>query len=170
MPRQAAPDAPFRIGLGHDRHPFGPGEPLQLGGVTIAGAPRLHGHSDGDVVLHAVADAILGAVAAGDLGGLAPADERTPRGVASSTLLDRALARAADAGWRPDGVDLTITGARPRLGAHLDAMRVRIAGLASVPPDRVSVKASTGNLQGAEGEGRAIAAEAIATLARIERP
>jgi len=161
-----APEAPVRTGLGHDRHPFGPGEPLQLGGLSIAGAPRLHGHSDGDVVLHAVADAILGAVGAGDLGRLAPADERTPRGVASATLLELAIARAAEAGWRPAGVDVTIVGARPRLGAHLEAMRARLAELVALPADRVSVKASTGNLQGVEGEGRAIAAEAVATLVR----
>jgi 2-C-methyl-D-erythritol 2,4-cyclodiphosphate synthase len=166
----APPEAPVRTGLGHDRHPFGPGEPLQLGGISIAGAPRLHGHSDGDVALHAIADAILGAVGAGDLGRLAPADDRTPLGIASATLLERAIARAADAGWVPAGLDVTITGARPRLADHLEAMRARIAELTSLTVDRVSVKASTANLQGVEGEGRAISADALATLVRSGRP
>ncbi len=153
-----------RTGLGRDRHPFGPEAPLRLGGLEIAGAPRLHGHSDGDVVLHAVADALLGAAGLGDLGRLAPADARTPRGVDSAALLGTALARVRDQGWCPAGVDVVIVGARPRLGGHLDAMRERLATLIGLPVGRVSVKASTGNLQGPEGEGRAISAEAIVTL------
>src|SRR5512132_1040981 len=100
-PGLAAPAAPHRTGLGHDRHPFGPGEPLRLGGIEIAGAPRLHGHSDGDVVLHAIADALLGGTGLGDLGRLAPADARTPRGIASRELLSLALERVRAAGWLP---------------------------------------------------------------------
>jgi 2-C-methyl-D-erythritol 2,4-cyclodiphosphate synthase len=164
----AASAAP-RIGLGRDRHPFGPGAPLVLGGVEIAGAPRLHGHSDGDVVLHAVADALLGAAGLGDLGRLAPADERTPRGIGSSDLLATALVRLAAAGWRPAGIDLVIVGARPRLAAHLDAIRDRVAGLLGIEPGLVSAKASTANLLGPEGEGRAIAAHVVATLAPTGR-
>ena len=160
------PDAAPRIGLGRDRHPFGPEAPLVLGGVEIAGAPRLHGHSDGDVVLHAVADALLGAAALGDLGRLAPADARTPRGIGSAHLLEAALGEVARAGWRPAGLDLVIVGARPKLAAHLDPIRYRLAGLLDLPAERVSVKASTGNLQGPEGEGRAIAAHVVATLER----
>jgi 2-C-methyl-D-erythritol 2,4-cyclodiphosphate synthase len=163
QPRGAASVAP-RIGLGRDRHPFGPGEPLRLGGVEIAGAPRLHGHSDGDVVVHAVADALLGAAGLGDLGRLAPPDERTPRGIESTRLLEATLAQLATAGWRPASLDLVIVGARPRLAPHLDAIRDHLAGLLGLAPDRVSAKASTGNLQGPEGEGRAIAAHVIATI------
>ena len=160
----AAPDAAHRVGLGHDRHPFGPGEPLMLGGVAIPGAPRLHGHSDGDVVLHAVADALLGAAGLGDLGRLAPADERTPRGIASADLLARAVAAVEAAGWSAATIDVTITAARPQLGPHLDAIRERLAALLRLGASEVSVKASTGNLQGPEGEGRAIAADAISLL------
>jgi 2-C-methyl-D-erythritol 2,4-cyclodiphosphate synthase len=159
-----------RIGLGRDRHPFGPGEPLRLGGVEIAGAPRLHGHSDGDVVLHAVADALLGAAGLGDLGRLAPADDRTTRGIGSAHLLEAALARLATAGWRPAGLDLVIVGARPRLSDQLDAIRDRLAALLGVAPELVSAKASTGNLQGPEGEGRAIAAHVVATLEPMPSP
>ena len=156
-----------RVGYGEDRHPFGPGEPLRLGGIEIAGAPRLHGHSDGDVALHAIADAILGAAGLGDLGRLAPADARTPRGIASGSLLGLARERARQAGWSAVRVDLTITGARPRLGEALDGIRATVAGLLGLQPSDVAVKASTGNLQGPEGEGRAIAASALVVLRRV---
>jgi 2-C-methyl-D-erythritol 4-phosphate cytidylyltransferase/2-C-methyl-D-erythritol 2,4-cyclodiphosphate synthase len=153
-----------RIGYGHDRHPFGPGEPLRLGGLEVEGAPRLHGHSDGDVALHAVADALLGAAGLGDLGRLFPSDQRTPKGVASSELLRDVARRLAAAGYRPGSVDLTLVGARPRLGPRLDEMRTAIAGLLDVGPEVVSVKASSGNLGGPEGEGRAIGAHVVASL------
>jgi 2-C-methyl-D-erythritol 4-phosphate cytidylyltransferase / 2-C-methyl-D-erythritol 2,4-cyclodiphosphate synthase len=153
-----------RTGIGHDSHPFGPGAPLVLGGIEIDGAPRLAGHSDGDVVLHAIADALLGATAQGDLGRLFPADERTPRGVASATLVEEVRRRVEAAGWRPVAVDLTVVAARPRLGAHLEPMRVTIAGLLGLDPGAVSVKASSGNLDGPDGAGRSISALAIATV------
>jgi 2-C-methyl-D-erythritol 4-phosphate cytidylyltransferase/2-C-methyl-D-erythritol 2,4-cyclodiphosphate synthase len=153
-----------RVGIGHDSHPFGPGAPLRLGGVEIAGAPRLAGHSDGDVVLHAVADALLGASGLGDLGRLFPSDERTPRDVASVGLLREVVARLGGAGLAPASVDVVILGARPRLGSALEAMRAAIAAELSVQPSAVNVKASTGNLSGDEGAGRGIAARAIATV------
>lgn len=156
-----------RVGFGDDAHPFGPGGPLALGGIELPGAPRLHGHSDGDVVLHAVADALLGAGGLGDLGRLFPADDRTPRGIASSELLDEVVARLFAAGFRPAGVDVTIVGARPRLAARLDDIRDRIAGLLGLDRSDVNVKASTGNLAGFEGAGRGISARAIATVERI---
>jgi 2-C-methyl-D-erythritol 2,4-cyclodiphosphate synthase len=165
-----ATDAADRVGFGHDRHPFGPGEPLRLGGIDVPGAPRLHGHSDGDVALHAIADAILGAAGLGDLGRLAPSDARTPRGIASGTLVEIARARALDAGWRVRRVELTITGARPRFGETLDAMRDAIARLLELDAGSVAVKGSSGNLQGPEGEGRAIAAEALVTLSPAGGP
>ena len=118
-----------RVGIGHDSHPFGPGTPLALGGIVIDGAPRLYGHSDGDVVLHALADALLGAAGLGDLGRLFPADGRTPRGIASTELLAEVRGRVEAAGWRPAAVDLTIVAARPRLAEHLDPMRDAIAAL-----------------------------------------
>jgi len=158
---------PSRTGIGHDSHPFGPGGPLRLGGLEIAGAPALAGHSDGDVVLHAVADALLGAAGLGDLGRLFPADARTPRGIASSILVAEVRRRLEAAGWRPTGVDLTVIAARPKLAARLDPMRDGIAGLLGLDPTAVNVKASTGNLDGAEGAGRSISALAIATVESI---
>jgi len=160
----AGPVSSRRTGIGHDAHPFGPGEPLRLGGIEIPGAPRLHGHSDGDVVLHAIADALLGAAGLGDLGRLFPADAATPLGVDSAELLAQVVARLAGAGWRPASVDLTIVAHRPRLGPLLDAMRGSIAATLGVEVANVSVKASTGNLDGSEGAGRSISTLALATI------
>lgn len=157
-------DPSRRTGIGHDSHPFGPGEPLRLGGIDIPGAPRLHGHSDGDVVLHAVADALLGAAGFGDLGGMFPADASTPAGIDSRTLLTDVLARLADGGWRPAGLDLTIVAARPRLGEHLETIRASIAGILGLGVGAVNIKASTGNLDGSEGAGRSISTLALATI------
>ena len=156
--------ATSRVGLGHDGHPFGPGEPLVLGGVVFPGAPRLHGHSDGDVVLHAVADALLGAAGDGDLGRLFPSDASTPRGADSAQLLAEVVARINVAGRRPASVDVTILGARPRLAPRLEEIRGRIAQLLGIDAARVSVKASTGNLEGMEGAGRGISAYAVAEV------
>ena len=156
--------ATVRHGIGHDAHPFGPGRPLMLGGIAIAAAPRLAGHSDGDVVLHAIADGLLGAAGLGDLGRLFPAGPATPVGIASTDLLGDVVARAAAAGWRPRSVDCTIVAARPRLGGRLDAMRDAIAALLGLTPTRVNVKASTGNLDGPEGAGRSISALALVSV------
>jgi 2-C-methyl-D-erythritol 4-phosphate cytidylyltransferase/2-C-methyl-D-erythritol 2,4-cyclodiphosphate synthase len=155
-----------RVGSGSDSHPFGPGAPLALGGIEVAGAYRLHGHSDGDVALHAVADALLGAAGMGDLGRLFPAGPETPRGIASRDLLADVARRLAAAGWRVASVDLTIVGARPRLGGLLDRMRDAIAATLDVPAELISVKASSGNLAGMEGAGRGISANAVAAIDR----
>ena len=155
-----------RTGFGTDRHPFWPGTGLRLGGIEIAGAPRLHGHSDGDVVLHAIAGALLGATALGDLGGLHPADARTPRGIASADLLRGVVASLAGHGWRPASVDVSIRAARPWLAGHVGDMRLAIAELLGLELAAVSVKASTGNLSGDAGAGRVIEAEAVTTVRR----
>jgi len=166
--RAALAPAPVRVGFGHDSHPFGPSDGLRLGGIVVEAAPRLAGHSDGDVALHAVADALLGAAGLGDLGRLFPPDARTPRGVASETLLREVVASLAAAGLRPASVDLVVIGARPRLGDQLDRMRTAIAGLLALPEAAVNVKASTGNLAGDEGAGRSISARAVVTVEGVE--
>lgn len=155
-----------RTGFGRDGHPFGPGDGLRLGGVEIPGAPRLHGHSDGDAALHAIAGALLGSVALGDLGGLHPADARTPRGIASADLLESVRDALATEGWEPVALDLSIRAGRPWLADHMAGMRVAIARLLHLDVSAVSVKASTGNLSGDVGAGRTIEAEALATVRR----
>jgi 2-C-methyl-D-erythritol 4-phosphate cytidylyltransferase/2-C-methyl-D-erythritol 2,4-cyclodiphosphate synthase len=158
--------APPRIGFGEDSHPFGDRIGLALGGVTIDDAPQLHGHSDGDVALHAVADALLGAAGLGDLGRLFPADARTPPRIASRELLAEVVRRVDQAGFRASSLDLTIVGARPRLGDRLETMAREIAAIVALPGPSVSVKASSGNLIGPEGAGRAITARAVALVER----
>lgn len=160
----------LRIGFGDDGHPFGPGAPLALGGIVVEGAPRLHGHSDGDVVLHAVCDALLGAAGLGDLGRLFPAGPATPAGIASREMVAACLARVRAAGLAPVSVDVTVVAARPRLGGRLADMAAAIADLLRLPVERVSVKASTGNLAGFEGAGRGIAARAVALVAAHPAP
>jgi 2-C-methyl-D-erythritol 4-phosphate cytidylyltransferase/2-C-methyl-D-erythritol 2,4-cyclodiphosphate synthase len=154
-----------RVGFGDDGHPFGPGAPLALGGLLIDGAPRLHGHSDGDVALHAVCEALLGAAGLGDLGRLFPAGPSTPAGIASTEMLSACLARVAASGYAPVAIDVTLIGARPRLAGYLDAMAAAIAARVGLAADRVNVKASSGNLAGFEGAGRGISARAVAVVA-----
>jgi 2-C-methyl-D-erythritol 2,4-cyclodiphosphate synthase len=151
-----------RVAVGSDSHPFGPGDGLRLGGLLIEGAPRLHGHSDGDVVLHALCDGLLAAAGLGDLGRLFPSGERASRGIDSALLVADVLSRLAGQGLRPAMLDVTIVGARPRLGgSRLDAMAARLAALLDVDREAVSVKASSGNLAGDEGAGRVISASCL---------
>lgn len=151
-----------RIGFGQDSHGFGPDDGLWLGGVLIDRAPRLYGHSDGDVVLHALATAILAACGLGDLGRMFPASEPGSEGVASAVLLGAVVARAASAGWRVTRAQVAILGARPHLGGQrLDEMRLRIAELLGLPAEQVAATASSGNLSGPEGAGRVISATAV---------
>ena len=151
----------LRIGWGDDAHPVGASGELLLGGLAFPGSPALSGHSDGDVVLHAVADALLGAANLGDLGRIFPANEQTPRGADSGELLREVVARADAAGLAPCWVDLTITARSPRLADRLPEMASSIAALLSISAAAVSVKASTGNLVGDEGAGRAVRCTAI---------
>jgi 2-C-methyl-D-erythritol 4-phosphate cytidylyltransferase/2-C-methyl-D-erythritol 2,4-cyclodiphosphate synthase len=163
--RLAGEGAGSRVAQGSDSHPFGPGDGLRLGGLLIEAAPRLHGHSDGDVVLHALCDALLAASGAGDLGRVFPSGERATRGIDSRELLRDTMQRVSEAGLRVSGADVTILGARPRLGGRrLDAMVSIIAELTGADPARVSVKAATGNLSGDEGAGRVISASCLVSV------
>jgi 2-C-methyl-D-erythritol 4-phosphate cytidylyltransferase / 2-C-methyl-D-erythritol 2,4-cyclodiphosphate synthase len=157
-----------RVGYGEDVHPFGPADGLLLGGVSIPDAPRLYGHSDGDVVLHALATAILSAAGLGDLGRLFPASDLATEGIASSKLLESATGNAEDAGWMVDRAQVSIVGARPHIGGQrLDDMcRITSTLMGMVDKGKVSISASTGNLTGPEGAGLAIRATALVTIVR----
>ena len=164
--RLAADGGRIRHGFGFDSHPFGPGDGLRLGGLSIEDAPRLWGHSDGDVVLHALCDALLAASGNGDLGRLFPAGDATTRDIDSTELVRESVARATAAGVAATAADVTITAARPRLGGRrLDEMAAIIAGLLGVERGRISVKAATGNLAGDEGAGRVISATCLLEVA-----
>jgi 2-C-methyl-D-erythritol 4-phosphate cytidylyltransferase/2-C-methyl-D-erythritol 2,4-cyclodiphosphate synthase len=156
---------PLRLALGSDAHPFGPGEGLRLGGILVEGAPRLHGHSDGDVVLHALCDGLLAASGGGDLGRLFPSGEATTRGIDSRSLVREVMAHLEQSELAVDSVDVTIRGARPRLGGRrLDAIGASIAELTGSEPRRVSVKAATGNLSGDDGAGRTMSATCLVAV------
>jgi 2-C-methyl-D-erythritol 4-phosphate cytidylyltransferase/2-C-methyl-D-erythritol 2,4-cyclodiphosphate synthase len=156
-----------QVGLGQDSHGFGPDLGLWLGGIQIENAPRLHGHSDGDVILHAIATAILSATGNGDLGRLFPPDDKRTTGIASSDLLREAIARANESGWAVESAQVSVVGARPRLGGQrLDQMAANVAGLLAVSRDSVAITASSGNLSGDEGAGRVISATALIGLRR----
>ena len=156
-----------RRGVGYDSHPFGPQDGLWLCGLLIEEAPRLYGHSDGDVALHALASALLSAAGLGDLGRHFPPDQAETRGVASARLLGEVVLLVAQAGWRPRSAQLSLLGARPRLGAsRLEQMVEKLVELLELEREAVSLSASSGNLTGPEGAGRAISASAAASLVR----
>jgi len=159
--------APTRTGLGQDSHPFGREVGLWLCGVLVDHAPRLHGHSDGDAGLHALATALLSASGQGDLGQLFPSSDADTAGTPSSHLLAAALAHCLAGGWSPSWVQISLLGARPRLGrARLEEMRRTVAALLELDEGLVAINASTGNLAGAEGAGRVISATALVTVTR----
>jgi 2-C-methyl-D-erythritol 4-phosphate cytidylyltransferase/2-C-methyl-D-erythritol 2,4-cyclodiphosphate synthase len=156
--------ADIRMGQGIDVHAFGPGDHVMLGGVRIPHDRALSGHSDADVVLHAVVDAILGALSDGDIGAHFPPSDPQWRGASSDRFLAFAVARVAARGGRIAHLDVSIVCEAPKIGPHRDAMRARIAQIAGIAPDRVAVKATTSEGLGFTGRGEGIAAFATATV------
>jgi 2-C-methyl-D-erythritol 2,4-cyclodiphosphate synthase len=154
----------YRIGTGYDIHRLVPGRRLVLGGVEVPHALGLEGHSDADVLLHAVADALLGAAALGDLGTHFPPGDDRYAGADSARLLREVAGRLAAAGWRTVNVDCTLIAERPRLAAHIPAMRENIAAVLRVAQDCVSVKATTSEGLGFLGREEGIAAQAVALI------
>jgi 2-C-methyl-D-erythritol 2,4-cyclodiphosphate synthase len=142
-----------RIGLGFDVHRFDEGRPLRLGGVLFEGEPGLAGHSDGDVVCHAIADGLFGAAALGDLGEHFPDTDPVLAGIAGPELLGRALGKARDAGYAAESVDLTVIAERPSIAPSRDAIRVGLAEVLGVANDRVSIKATRPEGLGLSGDG-----------------
>jgi 2-C-methyl-D-erythritol 4-phosphate cytidylyltransferase/2-C-methyl-D-erythritol 2,4-cyclodiphosphate synthase len=156
--------ADVRIGTGFDVHAFGPGDHVMLGGVRIPHPKGLVGHSDADVLLHALTDAVLGAIADGDIGKHFPPSDAKWRGASSDRFLAHAVALLTARGGRIAHLDATILCEAPRIGPYADAMRARIAEIAGVEPARVSVKATTTEGLGFIGRGDGIAAMATATV------
>jgi len=155
---------PFRIGLGCDRHPFDPARPLVLGGVAIAGAPGLAGHSDADVLLHAVCDALLGALGLPDMGRRFPSSDARFRGAPSGRFVDEAVAEVARAGYVIANVDAVLLAEIPRLAPHLEAIRAGLARVLRLPADRIGLKAKSGEGLGWIGREEGMAAQAVALL------
>jgi 2-C-methyl-D-erythritol 2,4-cyclodiphosphate synthase len=157
----------YRIGHGYDLHCLVDGRALMLGGVRIDSPRGLLGHSDGDVVLHAICDAILGAMAIGDIGQHFPDTAERFRGVASSELIRDIAKLMHDEGYRVGNLDVTVHAEQPRLAPHRLVMRSRIAELLDVAVTRVSVKAKTNEGVDAIGRGEAIAATAVVLLEEV---
>jgi 2-C-methyl-D-erythritol 2,4-cyclodiphosphate synthase len=154
----------IRVGQGFDVHALVPGRRLVIGGVEIAHERGLIGHSDADVLLHAITDAILGAAALGDIGRLFPDTDPTLRDADSRALLRSAAARAGAAGWRVGNVDATVIAERPRIGPHVAAMCAAIAAECGIDAGAVNVKGKTSEKLGHLGRGEGIAAQAVVLL------
>lgn len=158
----------MRIGHGYDVHRLVSGRKLILGGVGIPFEKGLDGHSDADVLTHAVMDALLGAAAMGDIGKLFPDSDDRYLGVSSLLLLNAVGERLRAAGWRPGNIDATIVAQRPKLASYTDAMRENIARELGIAPDDVSVKATTEERLGFTGSGEGIAAHAVCLIEKTE--
>jgi 2-C-methyl-D-erythritol 2,4-cyclodiphosphate synthase len=156
----------LRIGLGVDAHALEQGVPLVLGGVTIEHPSGLAGHSDGDVIAHALTDAVLGAAGLGDIGSLFPSDDERWRGADSLDLLRDAYAHVRAAGFALVNADCILIGQEPRIAPHREEMRRRLAAALGVEPERVNVRATTTDRLGFTGRGEGLAAEAVALLTR----
>lgn len=154
----------FRIGEGWDTHALVPGRALVIGGVTIPHTMGLLGHSDADVLLHAITDAILGAAGLGDIGRHFPDTDAQFRGADSAVLLAEAARRVRAAGYTIGNVDSTVVAQAPRLAAHIPGMRECIAKALQVEPDQVNVKAKTAERLGPVGQGLAMEARAAALI------
>jgi 2-C-methyl-D-erythritol 2,4-cyclodiphosphate synthase len=153
-----------RVGIGFDVHRLVRGRPLMLGGLQIESPLGLEGHSDGDVVLHAVTDALLGACGESDIGDFFPSDDPRWKGASSETFLRKAFASVSKAGLEIANVDTIIVAERPHLGAWKEGIRSSLAGYLGLPLDRVCVKAKTNEGLGAVGKGEAIEAHAVVLL------
>ena len=151
----------FRVGIGVDAHAFADGVPLVLGGVRFDSPRGLAGHSDGDVITHALIDAVLGAAGLGDIGSLFPSDSSTPEGVSSLDLLRDALAQVREAGYTVVNADCVLIGEEPRIAFRRDELEQTLTERTGAP---VSVRATTTDRLGFTGRGEGLAAQAVALL------
>jgi len=158
----------IRIGLGHDTHRLGPGTGLLIGGITIPHERQALGHSDADVLLHAITDALLGAAALGDIGELFPDTDPANKGRNSAEMLRVAADRVTAAGWRVVNLDCVIFAQRPKILPHRPRILSRIAEILEIDLEAVWLKAKTGEGVGPIGTEEAIAAECVVLLERIE--
>jgi 2-C-methyl-D-erythritol 2,4-cyclodiphosphate synthase len=154
----------LRVGIGVDAHALSAEAALVLGGVEFPGLPGLAGHSDGDVIAHALTDAILGAAGLADIGSLFPSEDERFRGADSVELLAEAYRHVREAGFELVNADCVLIGEEPRIASRRDEMRARLAAALGVPPERVAVRATTTDGLGFTGRGEGLAAQAAALL------
>jgi 2-C-methyl-D-erythritol 2,4-cyclodiphosphate synthase len=156
----------LRVGLGVDAHGFSEGARLVLGGVEFPGEAGLAGHSDGDVIAHALVDAVLGGAGLGDIGAFFPSGDPQWEGASSLHLLERAYDAVREAGFELVNADCVLVGERPRIAGRRHEMEERLAGALGVEPERLSVRATTTDGLGFTGRGEGLAAHAVALLTR----
>ena len=159
----------MRVGIGHDTHPLAEGGPLRLGGVDVPHDRQAVGHSDADVLLHAVTDALLGAAALGDIGEMFPDDDPAHRGRDSAEMLTAALAEVRRAGFRVVNLDCIVFAQRPKIGPHKPSIRRRIAEITHLDPRQIGLKAKTGEHLGPIGREEAISAECVVLIEMEEK-
>jgi 2-C-methyl-D-erythritol 2,4-cyclodiphosphate synthase len=157
----------MRVGFGYDAHRLIPGRPLVLGGVDIPHPLGLSGHSDADVLTHALGDALLGAVAAGDLGRHFPDSDPAYQGISSLILLERIMTVVQSRGFQPVNVDVTVVAEQPRLAPHVPRMIDNLAPILGLAPDAVSIKATSTEKMGFAGREEGIAAYAVVLVAAV---
>jgi 2-C-methyl-D-erythritol 2,4-cyclodiphosphate synthase len=157
----------LRVGLGYDAHRLVKGRPLILGGVEIPHHLGLSGHSDADVLTHAIGDALLGAVGAGDLGRHFPDTDPVYKGISSLVLLERIMAVVRERGYRPVNVDATLVAQAPRLAPYLPRMIERLAPILGLPPGDVNLKATTTEQMGFAGREEGIASYAVVLVKKV---
>jgi 2-C-methyl-D-erythritol 2,4-cyclodiphosphate synthase len=160
----------MRVGFGYDAHRLVAGRPLILGGVEISHHAGLSGHSDADVLTHALGDALLGAVAAGDLGRHFPDSDPAYRGISSLILLERIVTVVQSRGYRPLNVDVTVVAEQPRLAPYVPQMIDKLAPILGLPHEAVSIKATSTEKMGFAGREEGIAAYAVVLVARAMEP
>lgn len=154
----------MRIGYGYDSHRFEDGRPLMLGGIHIPNSPGLKGHSDADVLIHAVIDALLGAAALGDIGSHFPDNDLKWEGADSAVLLESVVTEITDAGYRVGNIDATVICEKPKLRPHVDAIRTRLASILKTGISKVSVKGKTNEKMDDVGAGIGIEVHCVALL------
>lgn len=154
----------MRIGYGYDVHPLGPDRKLILGGIEVPHTKGLLGHSDSDVLVHAVCDALLGAMGEGDLGQHYPSSDPKYKGISSLKLLEDVMAKLKVKGYRVGNIDTVIVAQAPRLGPHLPAMQKKIAETAGINPDLVNVKVKSGEGLDAVGHEEGMIAHAVCVI------
>lgn len=159
----------YRIGFGYDIHQLAPGKGLTLGGVKLKSSTRLVGHSDADVLLHAICDALLGAAALGDIGKHFPNTDKKYRGISSLKLLEATRELTTKAGYAVVNVDATVILERPKIGKATHKMQAQIGKSLGIPASSVSVKATTNESLGPIGRGEGCAAMAVALITNVER-
>jgi 2-C-methyl-D-erythritol 2,4-cyclodiphosphate synthase len=157
----------LRVGLGFDTHRLGNGGPLRIGGIDVPAEVHAIGHSDADVLLHAITDAILGSVSEPDIGRLFPDNDPANRGRDSADFLREAVTRLRRHGLDLINLDCVIVAERPKMAAHIDAMKSRVGEILDLPPDRIGIKAKTGEGIGSVGHGEAIEARVVVLACRI---